>query len=59
MGVSELTVGRLIEELKSFDPDMPVRLMWSHGAEPGPVSKVDLYCVYGNPEWVQIHGEAK
>jgi hypothetical protein len=37
-----MTVAQLIERLKTFDPNLPVELSWSHGAEPGEVTDVDL-----------------
>jgi hypothetical protein len=51
-----MTVGDLRLALEKFDDAQPVHLMWSHGAEPGQVTKVVESCHHPDHR-VLIHGE--
>lgn len=50
-----MKVRELIEQLSQFDGDLEVELMWTRGAEPGPVSRVRLET--GGNVRVEIRGQ--
>ena len=52
-----MTVAELVAALSQHPADMPVSLMWSHGAEPGPVTEVRLVSYNGSTPRLEIRGE--
>lgn len=52
-----MTVAELIERLHRFDPNAEVRLTWSHGGEPGPVTDVHLRDYWPGDTVIEIEGE--
>jgi hypothetical protein len=53
-----MKVGDLIKALMRFDPDLPVELSWSHGAEPGTVTAAFI-TRHQRDEKVLIRGEQR
>ena len=52
-----MTVQELIDLLQAHDPLLPVRLTWSHGAEPGAVTDVRVCSYQDKTICLKIRGE--